>query len=145
MAGLLNVGEMGALALHVLVELAVLRESEPEGRLTVQEIAAKLNASPHTLQKVARRLIMMQLVEGTRGANGGLRLAVDPLQVNMLQIVEGVEGRMCSNSCLFAKRVCPVDGKCVFDGLTGKMERKVRDYFTNTTLADLCEMAMQPN
>ena len=144
MAGLLNVGEMGALALHVLVELTVLRDDNPEGRMTVQDIADKLHASVHTLQKVARRLIMLGMIEGTRGANGGLRLIAEPNQVDMLQVVEGIEGRFSSNGCLFAKKVCPADCKCVFDGLTGIMERKAREYFTGTTLADLAEMVRQP-
>lgn len=144
MAGLLNVGEMGALGLHVLVELAVLRAENPEERITVQAIAEKLHASVHTLQKVTRRLIMMEMVEGTRGANGGLRLAVDPGKVNMLQVIEGVEGRVCSNHCMFAKRVCPAGGKCVFEGMTGVLEKKMRDYFVGTTLADLRDMAMHP-
>ena len=141
MAGLLNVGEMGALALHVLVELAVLKEENPDGRRTVQEIAEKLHASVHTLQKVTRRLIVMEMIEGTRGANGGLRLTVNPDKVNMLQIIEGIEGKIHSNGCLFSKRVCPTNGHCVFEGLTGKMERMVRDYFTNTTLSDLVSEA----
>ena len=143
MAGLLNIGEMGALALHVLVELAVLRERDPEARRPVQEIADKLQASVHTLQKVTRRLITMGLVEGTRGANGGVRLVADLRAVTMLAVIEGIEGRICSNGCMFAKRVCPPGGTCVFEGLTGVMEKKVRDYFTGTTVADLCAMAMQ--
>lgn len=143
MAGLLNVGEMGAQALHIMVELAVLQEENPEARYTVQELATKLHASVHTLQKVARRLIQLELIEGTRGANGGLRLAIDPKTTNMLQIIEGLEGRLCSNNCMFAKRVCPADGKCVFEGMTGKMEKMVREYFTTTTLADLCATAME--
>lgn len=137
MAGLLNIGEMGAITLHVLVELATLRRENPEARLTAQEMADRLQASVHTLQKVARRLIMMGLVEATRGVNGGLRLIARPEEVTMLQVVEGVEGRVCSNGCMFAKRVCPSGGRCVFEGLTGVIENKVREYLTGTTLADL--------
>lgn len=136
MAGLLNVGEMGALALHVLVELATLREKDAEGRRTVQEMADALHASVHTLQKVARRLVMLGLVEGTRGVKGGLRLVVDPREVTMLEVVEGVEGKICSNGCMFAKRVCPA-GACAFDGVTGVIERKLRDFFAGTSLAHL--------
>ena len=143
MAGLLNVGEMGALALHVAAELAVLREEDSDGRRTAQELAEKLHASVHTLQKVTRRLIMMGIVEGTRGVNGGLRLTADPARVTMLEIIESVEGRVCSNGCMFAKRVCPEDGTCVFEGLTGVMEKMIRDYFSGTTLADLRDAALQ--
>ena len=144
MAGLLNVGEMGALALHVLVELAVLREENPEGRMTAQDIATKLHASIHTLQKVTRRLIMMEMVEGTRGANGGLKLVGDPAQITMLQVVEGIEGKLRPNGCMFAKKVCQSGERCVFDGLTGVMERKVREYFAKTTLTELTEFARLP-
>lgn len=143
MAGLLNVGEMGAMALHLLVELAVLHQENPDGRQTVQEIAGKLHASVHTLQKVSRRLAVMGLIEGTRGANGGMRLIADPNEVTMLQVVEGVEGKTCSNGCLFAKRVCAVGCPCIFESLTGKMEMMVRDYFASTTLADLSGESVQ--
>ncbi len=143
MAGLINVGEMGSLALHLLLELAVLRGENAEGRATVRELAEKLHASPHTLQKVAGRLIMLELVDGTRGAKGGLRLAAAPEDVTMLRVIEGMEGRICANGCMFAKRVCPPEGKCVFGALTGRMERTVREYFENTTLADLRDIALR--
>ena len=141
MAGLLNIGEMGALALHILVELAKVRRNDPEGRLTIQAIATTLHASVHTLQKVARRLIVMNMVEGMRGASGGLRLLAAPESVNLLQVLEGVEGKIGANGCLFAKRACPANEKCAFEGMTGVMERKIREYFTKTTLADLVESA----
>lgn len=140
MAGLVNVGEMGALALHIMVELTLLRERDGEGRLTVQELAAALDASPNTLAKVARRLVVLGMADGTRGVNGGLRLAGDPDSVNMLMVVEGVEGRVCSNGCLFSKRVCP-PGRCIFHGLTDVIERSVREHFVRTSLSDLAEMA----
>lgn len=144
MAGILNINEMGALALHVLAELAALREQNPEDRRTIHHIAEHLHASAHTLQKVSRRLIMMELIEGARGANGGLRLIADPGQINLLEVIEGVEGKISSHGCMFAKRVCPADARCAFSSVTGKMEKMVRDYFANTTIADLCMAAAQP-
>lgn len=136
MAGLLNIGEMAALGLHVAVELAALREVDPEARRTVQELAGEFRASAHTLQKVTRRLVALGLIEGARGANGGLRMAAEPGEVSLLRIIEGLEGRVCDNGCLFAKRVCP-EGVCRFEGVTGDMEKRVRDYFAATTVADL--------
>lgn len=141
MAGILNIGEMGALALHVLAELAVLREQEPDARRTIQHIAGHLHASQHTLQKVARRLIMLEMVEGTRGANGGLRMVAEPGDISLLQVIEGVEGRISSHDCLFAKRVCPPDAGCAFANITGNMEKMVREHFARTTIADLCAAA----
>lgn len=144
MAGLLNIGEMGALALHVLVELTILAEENPEGKRTVQEMAEKLHASVHTLQKVARRLVMLGIVEGTRGVKGGLRLVGDPRKISMLRVIEGVEGKICCNGCMFAKRVCP-KGACAFEGITGVLEKNLRTFFATTSLADLAAKTSGPD
>lgn len=140
MAGLVNVGEMGALALHVMVDLAGLQKDDPDARRTARDIASSLRASVHTLQKVTRRLIAAGLVEGARGVNGGLKLAVPPEKITMLQIIEAVDGPVRCNGCMFAKRVCPPGGGCVFEQLTGGMESMVRDYFSGTTVAALRDM-----
>lgn len=143
MAGMVNIGEMGALALHVLVELAVLREEDPAARRTIQHIAGRLRASSHTLQKVSRRLIMMELIDGARGASGGLRLAVDPGRISLLEVIEGVEGKFDRNNCMFAKRVCPPSARCAFAQIAGNMEQMLRRHFSATTIADLRAESMQ--
>ncbi len=144
MPGLLNIGEMGALALHVMVELSLQRETNPDARTPVTELAEKMHASVHTAQKVARRLIQSGLVDGSRGASGGLRLARDPESISMLQIIESVDGPIRCNGCLFANRVCPAGERCAFEQLTGGLEGMIRNHFTTTSLADLCGMTAQP-
>ena len=139
MSGLLNVSEMGALALHIMVELALLREEDPAARRTAQELALGLNASVHTLQKVIRRLVLADLLDGVRGANGGVKLAGDPADATMLRIIETVEGPVRANGCLFAKRVCLEGKHCRFHTVTGVMEQNIREYFNKTTIADLCK------
>ncbi len=138
MSGLLNVGEMGALALHVMVELAVVKNSDEDARRTAQELALGLDASVHTLQKVVRRLVLDGLLDGQRGANGGVRLVGDGSDVTMLRVVECVEGPVRANGCLFARRVCAEGTACRFHDVTRVLEKNIRDYFGNTTINDLC-------
>ncbi len=138
MSGLLNVGEMGALALHVMVDLAVVKSDDAAARRTAQELARGLDASVHTLQKVIRRLVLAGLLDGQRGANGGVRLVGDGSDVTMLQVIECVEGPVRANGCLFAKRVCAGEIACRFHAVTGVLEKGIRDYFGKTTIADLC-------
>ncbi len=139
MAGILNIGEMGALALHALAALAKLREDSPDERLTVQELAGSFQASVHTLQKVMQRLSVLGYAEAVRGPKGGLKLAVDPEKTTLLQVLEGVEGRMDSHGCLLNKRACPDGCTCIFANLTKTMVTEVRSYFATTTLADLAK------
>ena len=141
MAGLVNIGEMGALALHLLTELAAMKETDPTSRLAVKDYAQFLSASQHTLHKVARRLVSAGFVEGSRGAGGGLSLIVDPGDITMMQAIEEVDGKVHSNDCMFAKRVCPPEAKCPFGALTSGMDSAIRNYLEKTTIADLCRMA----
>lgn len=140
-SGLLNIGEMGALALHLMVELAALKERDPDARLAVRDVAEKLNASAHTLHKVTRRLVMAGLAEGMRGAGGGLVLTADPAIVTMRDIIEAVDGKIATNGCLFAKRVCPAETPCAFQNITGVIEQKLMSYLSTTTLAELVKCA----
>ncbi len=138
MSGLLNVGEMGALALHVMAELAVVKKADNAARLTAQELAKRLNASVYTLQKVIRRLVLAGMLEGTRGVNGGLRLTGEAEDISLLAVLECVEGPIPRNGCLFTKRVCPEGAVCRFQGITGEVEKGIFAYFTQTSIADLC-------
>lgn len=137
MAGLLNLGEMSALALHVMTRLATTAAEDPGCRVSVGEMAGELEASPHTLHKVVTRLVAAGLVESARGPGGGLRLTPGSENTDVLKIVEVVEGRADSNGCLFAKRVCPVGAPCVFHNLTCQLEGRIRKEFAGTTVAQL--------
>jgi Predicted transcriptional regulator len=141
MAGLVNIGEMGALALHLLTELAAVKDADRDAKLAVKDFAEFLHASHHTLHKVARRLVKAGFADGARGAGGGLRLLADPADITMLQAIEEVEGKIHCNDCMFAKRVCPSDAKCPFSALTSGMDSAIRNYLQKTTIADLCRMA----
>lgn len=137
MNALLNLGEMGALAMHAMAALAEKREMDPEARTSVTELANGFSASIHTLHKVVSKLVIAGFVDSARGPAGGVRLAIAPQSIRLLDILEVMEGGLVPNGCLFAKRVCPPDVPCSFSCLTEGLEQTIRNYFTTTTLADL--------
>lgn len=130
---LLNLGEMGALALHVMAMLAKSGE-----RMSAELLAQDLSASKHTLHKVAGRLVRAGLLESTRGKTGGLAMTLDPTKVTLMQVLEAAEtGATGKGGCLFSKRVCAPDAKCFFSELTGNLSRQIREYFSGTTVSDI--------
>lgn len=137
MAGWLHVGEMGALALHVMLELYQRRGLDPEAKLSAAALAQTLDASPHTLHKVMTRLVAGGMVDSSRGPNGGFRLLKGMETTSLAHIIETVEGRHDNGECLFAKRVCPADRPCIFHGLTRDVSQHIKDYFDKTTLGDV--------
>ena len=132
MADILKISDATALALHSMVHLAI----EPEGRSTTGEIAELFDVSQHHLAKVHQRLTKAGLMLSRRGPSGGVALAKDAGGITLLEIYEVMEGSMLCKPCLFGKDPCPRAG-CVLGTLLPGLARQVRDYFEQTTLAQL--------
>ena len=132
MADILKISDATALALHSMAHLAL----DPEGQSTTTEIAEVFEASRHHLAKVHQRLTKEGLIQSRRGPAGGVALAKDPSQITLLEIYEAMEGSMLCNPCLFGKDVCPRDN-CMLASLLPRLALQIRDYFENTTLAQL--------
>ena len=132
MADILKISDATALALHSMVHLAI----EPEQQSTTAEIARVFDASKHHLAKVHQRLTKAGLIQSFRGPSGGVGLAKAPAEITLLEIYEVMEGEMVCNPCLFGKQVCPRT-ECVLGTLLPGLSRQIRDYFKETTLAQL--------
>jgi Rrf2 family protein len=134
MADIGKISDATALALHSMVYLA----TEPERQSTTAEIAEVFDASKHHLAKVHQRLTKAGLIHSYRGPSGGVGLAKDPPEITLLEIYEVIEGEMICNTCLFGKETCPRSG-CVLGTLLPGLSRQIRDYFEQTTLAQLAK------
>jgi Rrf2 family protein len=62
------------------------------GSALIGEIARAQDISPSYLAKVLRRLVKTGLLRSARGATGGFRLQRTATEINLLDIVEGIEG-----------------------------------------------------
>ncbi len=134
MADIIKISDATALALHSMVHLAI----DPEKQATTAEIAEAFDASKHHLAKVHQRLTKGGLIVSTRGPAGGVGLARDPSAITLLEIYEVMEGSMLCQPCLFGKDVCP-RADCVLGTLLPGLARQMREYFEQTSLAQLAK------
>ena len=132
MADVIKISDATALALHSMVHLASGRDMQS----TTAEIAKLHDVSKHHLAKVHQRLTKAELINSHRGPGGGVELARDAAEITLLDVYEAMEGAFVCSPCLFGREVCPRD-HCVLAGLLPNLARQVRDYFANTTLAEL--------
>ncbi len=134
MADILKISDATALALHSMVHLA----TSPGEHSTTAEIAELFEASRHHLAKVHQRLTKAGLIVSQRGPSGGVGLARDPAEITLLEIYEVMEGTMICKPCLFGKDICPRP-ECILATLLPGLARQVREYFEQTTLAQLAK------
>jgi Rrf2 family transcriptional regulator, cysteine metabolism repressor len=90
MAGISSKGIYGLAAMHVL-------SHAPNGRsMQIKEIAAMTRISHSYLEQLMAILRRANLVSSTRGAQGGYKLARPAHEIEVLEIIEALEGTLCS-------------------------------------------------
>lgn len=101
-------------SLRVLIYLGA---KEPGKLSTVQEISDTYNISKNHLTKVVHELGKMGLIETVRGRGGGIRMKVEPENINVGELVRMTEDDFhlvecfngASNSCIISP-VCQLKG-----------------------------------
>jgi Rrf2 family iron-sulfur cluster assembly transcriptional regulator len=111
---------------------------QPRGKVClVSEVAATENLPGSYLAKIFQDLARNRLLASHRGAKGGFSLASDPQAINMLQIIEAVEGPIAIAPCLDMHEGCEHAELCkIYDALDSAQSQML-SMLENTTLADL--------
>ena len=121
------------LGLRTLMYLAQHDRVDP---VTSAEIATQFEVSHHHVIKVVHRLGKLGWVETLRGRHGGLRLAADPAQLRLGQVVRGLEGSTQLVDCHTPP--CVLRSGC---GLKGVLDAGLEAFYAaldQHTLADVC-------
>ena len=135
MSKILRMSEAGSLALHAAVLLA----GSDRGRMSVPEMASRLNASEAHLSKVLQRLSKARIVRSARGPGGGFELARPPEEVTLLEVYEAIEGPLVDANCLFAVRICG-SNQCILGDFIWSVHAEVRRRLSATRLSDVASV-----
>ncbi len=104
---------------------------------TIAEVAQVYGISEAHLMKITHQLGLGGWIETVRGKGGGMRLAREPAQINLGELVRSVEPDFMLVECMASGSACTLTGKCgltgVFSGALGAFMKQLDDH----TLADV--------
>ncbi len=110
----------------------------PRGQVClVGEVAAAENLPESYLAKIFQDLARSRLLVSHRGAKGGFSLVNDPREINLLQIIEAVEGPIAIVPCLDAREGCDRAELCKVHETLDAAQSQMISILAKTTLADL--------
>lgn len=118
--------------MRALVEIAL--SSEPT---SLKVVSDRQNISQHYLEQIIAVLRRAGIVESTRGAYGGYRIARPLEQVTALEVVELMEGSLAPVACIEDTEACEHTGHCSTETLWNRVDSAVREVLKGTTLAQL--------
>jgi Rrf2 family protein len=121
---------------RVILDLATLSD---EARASTQEIADRQNIPAPFLAKIISQLSLSGLVTTFRGAGGGVSLARPPAQINLLQVIEALDGPVRLNRCVIEPSACPRDEFCPVHHIWARAQVDLTELLSSTTFDQLVD------
>jgi Rrf2 family protein len=121
-------------ALRAIIYLSLQKDGCP---VSVKEIASRRRIPRKFLEKIIQDMIRSGLLKSHRGAHGGCMLARTPHDISFRDIIESVEGPISLNVCVTEQQDCSVLASCNMQRVWQEGQRRLLEFFADTTLADL--------
>ncbi|NYZ63675.1 SUF system Fe-S cluster assembly regulator [Luteimonas deserti] len=117
--------------------VATVLASRPGSITSAAELADASGLEAPTVSKILKPLAQAGLVEGFRGANGGYRLARPASAINLLEIVEAIEGPLAMTECSLHDGQCGISSQCGVRGNWLRINDVVADALRAVSLAQM--------
>ena len=111
--------------------------ARPGEVLSAPELAEQAGLEAPTVAKVLKPLAAAGLVAGFRGANGGYRLARAAADINLVEIVEAMEGPLAMTECSVHDGQCGIEASCGVRANWRRINDVVADALRGVTLAQM--------
>lgn len=125
---------------RVILDLASLNEGE---RASTHEIAERQSIPAPFLAKIVSQLSTSGLVETYRGAGGGVVLARPPAQINLLDVIEALDGPVRLNRCAIEPDACPREEYCPVHDIWVEAQQDLTRALTDVTFDALVAQARE--
>jgi Rrf2 family protein len=133
----MKISTKGRYALRMLLDLAVNGE---EGFIALRDVAERQNISKKYLEQIVPSLHKADILITTRGFQGGYKLAREPKDITVGEVLRLTEGNLAPVVCLETeKNTCKRAGECITLGIWEGLQKVISDYLDGITLQDLCE------
>lgn len=111
--------------------------AQPDDVLSAVQIADGTRLELPTVSKLLKALGHAGLVESFRGVNGGYRLARQPADISLAEIVEAIEGPIGMTECSIAEGQCDRQSQCGVRGSWQQISSVLEHTLRAVSLADM--------
>jgi len=113
---------------------------------SARQIADCFDVSTSLLMNVLKELASAGYVESVRGSRGGYRMAIDPEDVSLADLVSLLEGPVKLAECMTetaneGQCTCQVMARCPVTDPVHRVQRKLKDFLSSVTLGEIVKPA----
>lgn len=130
----MNLSKFSDYSFRILIYLA----HNQDKLCTVEELADNLKISEHHLKKIVHRLGKTEYVISSKGRNGGIKLGMEPKDINLGKILIITEDSLNLSECFSsAKHSCAPSSKCKLKIILASSINSFIDELSKYTLQDI--------
>ncbi len=108
-----------------------------KGPVSTRDIAAKEDISYQLTCKIMQRLTKAKLVKSSMGVRGGFELNKKPSKINLLEVINIIQGPLKLNRCLLGLNRCDRSRNCPISAKFCELQEYIEDYLTKITLEEV--------
>ena len=120
-----------------LIALKYIASLEDGSVASAREIAEIYYLPPVLLAKILQSLARSRIIQSQSGSGGGYRMAKDPSDVTLKEIVESIEGSLHLVGCGKEDAACSIEPHCTIKDTLLNIEKKIASLFDTITLKDI--------
>lgn len=133
----MKISTKGRYALRMMLDLA---EHQNDGFIALKDIAQRQNISKKYLEQIVTILNRSDILNTTRGFQGGYKLSKTPDKYTVWEILRYTEGSLAPVACLENEPVqCDRGGECAMLPVWKGLNKVICDYLDNITLQDILD------
>lgn len=117
--------------------LHAMQQQAPHLCCSARFLADETHISLPTVSKILKILTEAQLVKSTRGVAGGYQLARLPLQINLAEVIQAIDGDTALTACGRLLGCCEHQPICTVKDHWQHINRLVTQLLSQITLTDL--------
>lgn len=117
--------------------LCLARAYESGDYRKIREVVAEMDVPQTFASQILADLVRAGIADSKAGKAGGYRLARDPMDVSLLQIVEAGEGPLRSERCALGEGPCRWEKVCPLHETWSEATASLRRTLSETSLADI--------
>ena len=131
----MNITSKGRYALRVMLDLA---QHPDDGFVSLKTVAERQGISMKYLEAIVGNLKKAELLDSTRGKEGGYRLSRDPADYTVEEILHAIEDNLAPVSCIKDGSIqCDRAAACQTLPMWRELDEITNAYLNTVTLKDL--------
>ena len=126
----------GQYGTRALLEVALF---EDDGPVPLKAVAERQQIPLHYLERIVALLVKEGFLKSTRGPAGGIKLARDPQDIKISQVIKVLEGSTAPVECVDHPDVCSRSDLCVMCDIWTDIKDAVDSVLDSVTIQNLID------